>query len=65
VNWDALNNPILWGLAALLIATNIPWSQIWAMLPAFKLPSLSRSSKEVIDKLGDIEQAIRDLGDKS
>ena len=51
------------GLAALAVI-NVPWSYLWSLAKSFKLPSMSGGDK-LIDKLGDIEQAIRDLGGKS
>lgn len=66
MNWDAFNNPILWGVIGLGVLVNVPWSYVWSMLPAFKLPEFGSgpSDDKLIQKLTDIEQAIRDLGDK-
>jgi hypothetical protein len=52
------------GLAALAVL-NVPWSYLWSLAKSFKLPSMSGGNDKLIDKLGDIEQAIRDLGGKS
>jgi len=52
------------GLAALAVL-NVPWSYLWSLAKSFKMPSISGGSDKLIDKLGDIERAIRDLGGKS
>lgn len=52
------------GLAALAVI-NVPWSYLWSVVKSLKLPSMSSGNDKLIDKLGDIEQAIRDLGGKS
>ena len=52
------------GLAALAVI-NVPWSYLWSVAKSFKLPSMSGGNDKLIDKLGDIERAIRDLGGKS
>lgn len=52
------------GAAALL---NVPWSQVWTWLSALRVPDFGDSSdgqRELLQKLTDIEQAIRELKDK-
>ena len=52
------------GLVVLAVL-NVPWSYLWSLAKSFKLPGMSSGNDKLIDKLGDIEQAIRDLGSKS
>lgn len=52
------------GLVVLAVI-NVPWSYLWSVVKSFKLPSMSCGNDKLIDKLGDIERAIRDLGGKS
>ena len=61
-----LDNQTLMILGLVVLAVlNVPWSYLWSLAKSFKVPSMSSGNDKLIDKLGDIEQAIRDLGGKS
>lgn len=61
-----LDNQTLMILGLVVLAVlNAPWSYLWSVAKSFKLPSMSGGNDKLIDKLGDIERAIRDLGGKS